>query len=90
VVDLAKECLCAERHGRPRDAGAVAARVVAYQAAVQERLRAAELAEAEMRARQEEAKRTAAAEARAAGARRTRNLSVALVLVLLAGVGATL
>jgi hypothetical protein len=90
AASLARSCLSAHAAERPADAGQVAAAVAAHLAAVQDRLRQAELAEAEARARQEEAKRTAAAEARAAVARRTRNLSVALVLVLLLGIGATL
>jgi hypothetical protein len=87
LVALARSCLSANAGDRPADASAVASGVASYLAAVQERLRQAELAETERRAREEEAKRTAAAEARAAMARRTRNLSVALTLVLLLGPG---
>ena len=43
LVALAKDCLAREPEDRPRDAGAVAGRVTAYLAGVQERLRRAEL-----------------------------------------------
>src|SRR5262249_5561182 len=43
LVRLAKECLAADPTERPRDAGAVAAAVTAYQESVAERLRRAEL-----------------------------------------------
>jgi tetratricopeptide (TPR) repeat protein len=71
LVQLGKECLAAERDGRPRDAGAVAARVVAYQAGVQERLRRAEL-------------ERAAAQERAAGERKRRKLLAGLAAASLA------
>jgi WD40 repeat protein/tRNA A-37 threonylcarbamoyl transferase component Bud32 len=97
LTALARSCLSAKAADRPADARVVATAVAAHLAAVQKRLRQAELAEAEARAREKEAKRTAAARAqadearrRAAVARRTRNLSVALAVVLLAGIGATL
>jgi WD40 repeat protein len=97
LTTLARSCLSAEAADRPADAGAVAAAVAAHLAAVQQRLRQAELAEAETRAREEGARRAAVAEARAeearrtaAAERRTRNLSVALVLVLLLGTAAAL
>ena len=78
--------------GRPRDARAVARRITAYRAGVQERLRAAELARVEAQARaEEEAKRrgladqlAAAAVARAAGERRRRRLAVALAASIVA------
>jgi serine/threonine-protein kinase len=79
LTALARACLSAKAADRPADAAAVAAAVSAHLAAVQERLRRAEVERA-----------TAAAERRAALARRTRNLSVALVLVLLLGIGAAL
>jgi serine/threonine-protein kinase len=44
LIALAKTCLAPEPANRPANAGVVASRVAAYQAAVQERLRAAELA----------------------------------------------
>jgi tetratricopeptide (TPR) repeat protein len=55
LVRLCQECLAAAREERPRHAGVVAERVAAYQAAVQERLRRAELerAAATARAREE-------------------------------------
>ena len=40
LIALAKDCLAREPEDRPRDAGAVAERVTAYLAGVQERLRA--------------------------------------------------
>jgi tetratricopeptide (TPR) repeat protein len=85
LVALCRDCLAPLREGRPRGAGEVAARVAAYQGAVQERLRAAELdrATAAAKAREEEAKATAAAE------RRSRRLALALVAVLGAGIAAT-
>ncbi len=48
---LARDCLAPGREGRPRDASAVATRVNAYLAGVQEKLRAAELRGIEDRAR---------------------------------------
>src|SRR5262249_11912262 len=65
LVSLAKECLCAEVEGRPRDAGRVAERVAGYLAAVQERLRAVEVDRAAAQARAEEAVKKVAAERRA-------------------------
>jgi serine/threonine-protein kinase len=59
LLQLCRECLAAEREGRPRHAGVVAERVAAYQAEVQERLRRAELerAQAEVRSREERKRR---------------------------------
>ncbi len=58
LIGLAKDCLAAERDRRPRHAGEVARRISTYQAGVQERLRAAELARVEAQTRaEEEAKR---------------------------------
>ncbi len=51
LVGLARACLEAEAEDRPRDAGAVSERVAAHLAGVQERLRKAELASVEERAR---------------------------------------
>src|SRR5699024_8816384 len=51
LAALCKACLAAEPEDRPRDAGEVAARVTAYRAGVQERLRRAEIARAEQTAR---------------------------------------
>jgi superkiller protein 3 len=83
LVDLAKECLCAEMAGRPRDGGVVAERVTAYLAAVQQRLHAAEVERAAAQARAEEAAKKASAE------RRARRLTVGLAAaVLLLGLAA--
>ncbi len=49
LVALAKGCLAAEPERRPRDAGEVGRRMSAYQAGVQDRFRAAELARVEAR-----------------------------------------
>jgi serine/threonine-protein kinase len=54
LVILARECLACEPEDRPRNAGAVAERLTAYLAGVQERLRTAELARVEAQARAEE------------------------------------
>ena len=51
LVTLAKDCLAREREDRPRDASAVAKRITAYLASVQERLRRAELTSLEERTR---------------------------------------
>ena len=61
LVELARSCLAAAPKHRPRDAGAVVARLSAYLGGVGRRLREAELAQAR-------------AEARAAGERRRRLL----------------
>jgi serine/threonine-protein kinase len=81
LVRLAKDCLAADPAARPADAGAVAARVTAYLAGVQARLKAAELEKA-------------AAQARAAEERKRRRLNLALAgagaALLLAAAGAAL
>jgi serine/threonine-protein kinase len=77
LVALARACLAARPEGRPHDGGAVAARVAAYQAGVQERLRRAEL-------------ERAAAEVRVAEERKRRRVWLALaaaVLLLVVGGG---
>ena len=51
LIALAKDCLAREREDRPRDASAVAKRMTAYLASVQERLRRAEVTSLEERAR---------------------------------------
>jgi serine/threonine protein kinase/Tfp pilus assembly protein PilF len=51
LIARAKDCLAREREDRPRDASAVAKRITAYLASVQERLRRAELTSLEERAR---------------------------------------
>src|SRR5262249_20619128 len=55
LIALAKDCLVAEPERRPRNAGEVARRMSTYQAGVQERLQAAELARVEAQTRAEEA-----------------------------------
>ncbi len=58
LIELARDCLAADRERRPRSAGEVARRLTAYREGVQERLRAAEWARVEAQARaDEEAKR---------------------------------
>jgi tetratricopeptide (TPR) repeat protein len=95
LVDLAKVCLCAERDGRPRDAGVVAGRVQAHLAAVQERLRQAELERARAVTRAEsESRQRQAAQAQARAERRARRLTVGLagagLLLVVLGGGAAL
>jgi serine/threonine-protein kinase len=76
LVALAKHCLAAQAADRPRDGGAVAAAVTAYQRSVQERLRQAELGRAR-------------AQVQAAEERKRRRLTLALAAaVLLALLGA--
>jgi serine/threonine-protein kinase len=53
LTGLARECLACEPEDRPRNAGAVAERLTAYLAGVQERLQTAELARVEAQARAE-------------------------------------
>jgi serine/threonine-protein kinase len=74
LVDLAKDCLSPEIDKRPRDAGAVAERVAAYQRGVQERLRQSE-------------QEHAAARARAVEERKRRRLLLVLAAVVLLSVG---
>jgi WD40 repeat protein len=82
LVALAKRCLAAEPWHRPRDAGAVAAELTAYQESVEARLRRAELEGAQARVKaQEERKRRKLAGVLA-------GLAVLLVLVSLAGFAA--
>jgi tetratricopeptide (TPR) repeat protein len=71
LVNLACDCLAVEPAERPRDAGAVAGRVTAYLAGVEERLRSAELERAQ-------------AEARAVEERRRRRVTLALAAAVLA------
>jgi serine/threonine-protein kinase len=70
LVALAKDCLATEPRDRPRDAHAVADRVMDYLAGVQRRLRDAELARVE-------------AQARAAEERKRRGLTMALAATVL-------
>jgi serine/threonine-protein kinase len=93
LVALCSECLAARAEDRPRNAGVLAARMAAYQAAVQERLRKAELHRAAAEARaEEEAKTRRVAEGKAAAERRARRLTVglaaALLLLIVVGGGA--
>jgi serine/threonine-protein kinase len=71
LVALARSCLAPAVEARPRDARAVAGAVSAHRAGVQERLKAAELAEVEARAR-------------AAEERKRRKLQLGLAGALLA------
>jgi serine/threonine-protein kinase len=71
LVRLAKDCLVAEPAGRPADGSVVAARLAEHLAAVQERLRRAEVGQAR-------------AEARAEGERTRRRLAVGLGAAFLA------
>jgi serine/threonine-protein kinase len=91
LVALARTCLAPRREDRPRHAGEVAARLSAYLAGVQERLRQAGLERAAAEARAEEEARTRrVAEAKAAVERRARRLTAtlaALLLVLIVGGG---
>jgi eukaryotic-like serine/threonine-protein kinase len=92
LAGLARECLACEPEDRPRDAGAVAERLTAYLAGVQDRLRTAELARVEAQARaEEEAKRRTLADALAQKAEahaveegRRRRLQVGLAASVLA------
>jgi serine/threonine-protein kinase len=81
LVALAKRCLAAQPEGRPRDAGAVAEAVIAYQRSVAERLRRAEMerAQAEVKAGEERKRRRLAV-----------GLGAALVCLLLGASGAGL
>jgi tetratricopeptide (TPR) repeat protein len=71
LIGLAKRCLCADKAGRPRDAGALAAELTAYLEGVEARLRQAEL-------------ERAAAQARAAEERKRRRVALALAAAVLA------
>jgi serine/threonine-protein kinase len=83
LLALAKRCLAAEPGERPRDAGEVAQAMTAYLAAVEERVRQAEVERAAAQARAEEARAKAVAERRAR--RLTLALAVAVLVVLVAG-----
>ena len=71
LVELARQCLSPRAEGRPANAGAVAEALTAYLAAVQERLRLAEV-------------ERAAAQARAAEERKRRRVALALAAAVLA------
>jgi tetratricopeptide (TPR) repeat protein len=85
LVSLAQTCMAAARDDRPRDAGAVAEKMTAYLASVQERLRVAELERAAAAAKAEEARATAAAQRRAK--RLTIGLAVSVLGLTVLGVG---
>jgi serine/threonine protein kinase/tetratricopeptide (TPR) repeat protein len=89
LVNLAKQCLAAEKERRPQHAGAVAEAVAAYQAQVRERLRQAELERAAAVARAEEEQRRREAEQAKVhverGRRRAQLALAASLLVLVAG-----
>jgi serine/threonine-protein kinase len=74
LIVLVHDCLAAEPERRPRNAGEVARRMSRYQAGVQERLRAAELARVE-------------AQATAKSERARRRLTVALAASVLIVIG---
>jgi tetratricopeptide (TPR) repeat protein len=85
LLELAKACLAPAPQDRPRNAGAVAERVTAYLASVQERLRQVEAERAAAQARtQAEAKTRAAEKSR----RRTALALAAALVLLVAGAGA--
>jgi tetratricopeptide (TPR) repeat protein len=77
LIALAKACLAAEAADRPEDAGVIAERLLAYQAGVQERLHAAEIARAAESVRAEEATKRAVVE------RDRRRLTLALAASVL-------
>ena len=86
LIALARDCLAPELEDRPRNADAIARRMIAHRAGVQERLRQAEIARAEETARAEEATKRARVE------RDRLRLTVALAasvlgLILLGGGG---
>ncbi len=87
LVQLASVCLAARKEDRPPNAGAVAERVSAYLAGVQQRLHAAELERAAAQARAEESAKKAALERRARWW--VLGLSAVVLLVLLAGIAGT-
>ncbi len=78
LLTLARDCLAAQAQDRPADAGFVAARITAYLAGVQDRLRRAELARVEADARAQEERK-----------RRRLALALAAAVVALMAVGGT-
>jgi serine/threonine-protein kinase len=70
LIGLARDCLAGDRTARPRNAGAIAARLSAHLEGMQERLRQAELARFE-------------AQARAVKERTQRRLAVAIATLLI-------
>jgi eukaryotic-like serine/threonine-protein kinase len=85
LTTLAQECLAPELEDRPRLAGDVAARINAYRTGVQERLRRAEIARAEEKARAEEA--TKRAQVERDRLRLTVALAATVIGLILLGVG---
>ena len=85
LVGLEKACLAAEPNDRPANGAEVAARVAAYRAGVEERLRRSDLERAAAEARAQEAAARAQAERRAR--RLLMGLAAAVLLVVLAGGG---
>jgi tetratricopeptide (TPR) repeat protein len=84
LTQLTRACLREQWQDRPRDAGAVAAAMTAYQHSVQARLQQAEVERAAEAARAEEAQATAeAAQARVRAERRARRLTLTLASSLL-------
>jgi eukaryotic-like serine/threonine-protein kinase len=80
LLALARDCLAALAKDRPADAGAVAGRMTAYLAGVQERLREAGLARAA------ESARAHAALAKASAERQARRMTAALAATVLLAV----
>jgi tetratricopeptide (TPR) repeat protein len=93
LIALARDCLSAKPNDRPPDASAVEERLTGYLASVQERLRQAELAKGEARARAEHEERTRRlAEEKAETERRAREQAEKArrrMLRLLAGLACT-
>lgn len=80
VVDLCRACLSAQREGRPRDAGAVAAAVAGHLAGVEERARQAELERAATAIRSAEQRKRR---------RIQRTLAATVLVALVIGIVAT-
>src|SRR5262249_35546462 len=95
LIALAKHCLAAEPWDRPRDARQVAMAITTYEQSVAERLQQAELERAAAEARTvEEARTRQMPEAKAIEERKRRHVTqalaaVVLILVILAGSGAS-
>ena len=84
LVQLTKECLAPDRKSRLRHAGIVADRITAYLESVDDRVRQAELNEAQQKVRTQQAERVAeAAEARSRAEQRARRLQLVSGAVLL-------
>jgi serine/threonine-protein kinase len=78
LLTLAKDCLAKERDERPRDSGVVAERMTVYQRGVQERLRQAEMAQAQAQVKAAEERKRRRVQLLLAG--------VVLLLILAGGV----